>query len=256
VTDSKKLLEDTLQLLRKERDLAKVQAFAANWGPLWRCAYHSNERCYGSPSKPLPQPKQLPPEIGKKSYRQLKEEGIVHPTYILESLRMEEWCAWNGTEKAADYLQVAEEVYAVIRILAYLALGEGRRRSKLWAGWWETLGFVWSGGFPTLEEERDLLTGFINEKLDGFKGGPDFKLDWFEGAKVPTMAVDHGFGFLPSLWLQVAQKMANAHGLYFCDLCGSPFVAVKKRREGQRVFCSDCGAKGSNLIARRLKRVQ
>ena len=63
-------------------------------------------------------------------------------------------------------------------------------------------------------------------------------------------------GFLPVVWMEMAQILSGGKGLYECPSCHVFFTPKRRPRTGQPPYCDPCkqGNKGSSKLYQRRRR--
>jgi DNA-directed RNA polymerase subunit RPC12/RpoP len=204
--------------LRSEQEA--VRRFAEKWGPLWLGPTHRND------------------------YQTLLPTRVTADTPF-----------WPRYEPVRALLNRANEVRLVMDIAAQLRQGKAAK-----AEWWSELGIdIYPSAEeqsereakkqppiepPGLEYQRQLLASILTMRFSSV-GAIRLNVDWTLGAKGrPQIAFTTGIGFLSVLWMQVAQEICGAEGIYTCSNCGRQyFRTTRKPAKGRLNFCSKCSIK-------------
>lgn len=143
-------------------------------------------------------------------------------------------CRWVPMEEVSAFVQEAHCVEAVLEI-ATLVQGKKPVLSRLA----EPLGLLFDQVSP--QEQRMLLTWVVNERLIVLRGA-QLRLAWHQSEK-PTLDIVNGLGFLPHVWLEVAQRVCNVLCIPQCTGCGKRYSRTKKKpQSGQGNYCERCGS--------------
>jgi hypothetical protein len=223
---------DTVRLLKTFLRLASVEAkigeavrkFVLDWGPLWQCSQHIDANCCFTPGLIVP------------------NQGAVQRE-----------CRWDWHEQVELFRTKAREAEAFIRIIN--SMKEKKEIPlKQWRpldphGYYRQSRFcgeeVRLDGTKTVDKEwrRITLLRALNERLR-MPNGPQPMVFWNSSKNQFQMTLDSGFGFLRAVWLQIAQYISGAPGLYKCDACSDWYQPKKKPKAGNRHFCIPCGEGG------------
>lgn len=154
------------------------------------------------------------------------------PYRFLKPQHKTQKCEWMPAEAIEDFKQKAGQVRAAMQIGARL-LDERRGTSEHW----EALGHEVSSD---IETQRFFLALIINRHLsmwDGF----GLWVRWGRGSLEGKLSINTCLGFFPVVWLQVAQALGGARGLYICDDCGEAYIRFRRKpREDRHNFCERC----------------
>jgi len=151
-------------------------------------------------------------------------------------LKLETPCRWFPAEPIEVFVARARQVRAAFEAAAYLRRNEPVPAEYGLALSWAEWQWRWD-----LTAQRSFLAKKIEEHL----GSPNLRVKWSDESQA-TLSIDSGFGFLPAVWLGVAQVITEARGLYICDGCSTPYIRQKRRpRKGERNYCNTCGSRGS-----------
>jgi hypothetical protein len=76
---------------------------------------------------------------------------------------------------------------------------------------------------------------------------PRLWLHW-TGDDDAKLTLVSGWGFLRTIWVEVAQLLGHVKAFSLCDACGVPYFPVRKAKESQKNFCKLCrdGKKENN----------
>jgi hypothetical protein len=150
-------------------------------------------------------------------------------------------CMWLPIEPIEEFRRMSRKVQAALDISACLKLGK-----KTTPDQWEHL--FGAADLPPSKVQSILLTTAINRYIHGPWGAYP-ELRWYE--KSPEFSLNSGFGFLPLVWMQVAQVLSGARSVSRCDGCEKWYVRTRRKpARGRNNFCDDCskGARGSKKI--------
>ena len=203
--DFKGLLEEFTRLI--DGSANKVRRFVLKWGPLWWCTEHHD--CCWQPELPL----------------QWVREDAEH--------------RWVPAEAIEDFQAEAKRVKAALDIVDRLR-EEKPGASKDWEIFWpgDT-----GAGERNFRLDRLWWMNKVNRNLSMWRGA-SLWLEWSKKDRTPKLTINTGLGFFPVVWLQVAQFVTGAKGLYVCDGCGKLYIRLKRRPpKGRNHFCDECGKK-------------
>jgi len=216
--NTRNLLDEFLKLVNAPP--LKIGEFAANWGPLWYCSVHDN--CYFPISHTL-----------------------------------EDECLWSGEEKIETWQKEARKVKAVLEIASCLKRGDTASSAllsivdedSLWSERLEVIRtiypveqqkLIWNGTFQEQEyvSQHLILSALVNTNLNKF-GEISINLGT-DGAGGFKLAITPQLGFLPAVWMQVAQLIAHNAGIYTCYGCGRLYLRERKAPKGKNNYCPEC----------------
>lgn len=224
------VLKDFLRLTEAPPD--RVARFAQDHGPLWICGKHWHERlCVFAPV-----------ELGLDA---------VAPGDIPD-------CAWHPYEPVTAFRREAHRVKATLDMAADLIRGKPAPRA-CWKMIGDTRGMSYDGNMSNEEigVQRWLLQSHINSWLVA-TGGSLLAVDWGEEStdheemlsRTPRLSVLHGFGVLSTVWIQVAQLVTGAKGVFVCSACREAYIRYGKRPpDGERNYCDQCRGMNANRAA-------
>jgi hypothetical protein len=158
-------------------------------------------------------------------------------------------CFWPGFESVERYKKHAREVNAVLSIAAALI----ENRPSLPAHW-EEIGPEKAWEEPAVLQKA-YLSGGISNMLSRL--GIDLAFLW-DNNTMPELVINKGFGFLPSVWLEVAQSISRARQICVCDACHNVYIRYGRRpQKGRNNYCPTCRngyAKQRIYIAKRRRK--
>lgn len=203
--------DDTTGLLEAFVALAdgtpeRIRRFALKWGPLWRCVNHQG--CFWTP--------------------------YTTPRLPFGS----SYCSWIRAEPLSEFRRRAVQVKAAFDAAACLLAGK-----RVPAECWRVLSPSWG---PVAErrgvpEQRRFLAAVVNAYLT-LPGRTSLHMTWGPSNPKASLTIDFGLGFFGLVWLQIAQLITGARGLFVCDGCGRPYIRAGRRpRAGERNYCPQCG---------------
>jgi hypothetical protein len=233
------LLGEFLEIANAKNDKVEevVLKFVRKWGPLWSCANHPAIGCTGW----IPQPY----------------------SYEMSTEYDEGKCVWVRSEPIILFQAMSKQVEAAIQIAGFIAnnqpvpfelflILDDLRATNIWV--------LKDGLEVTLMGKDDLsrqmqvrsLLSTINHYLST-SNSPGFAVTWASKRESSTtryklqMAVNTRWGFLPLVWLQLAQNITGSKGIYRCSGCDKWFVPTKRKPpEGRNHFCESCGKNKSH----------
>ncbi len=221
--DTSNLLRDFLALAHEEMSqkvIGQVKAFAEQWGPLWIC--------------------------GNRAHR--------HRQYVVGGCLQGMDCTWNPVEKVRACQQEALAAQAVLEIARILRDNEncpvGERRDIPQ----HLLLRLRPGGLgDDLCVPRHCLANAINTHLSAY-GGPTLLLSWPAQIMRPTLGLIGGFGFIHTVWVEIAQIVVHAHGILQCDGCSAIYVRERRAKKEQKNFCRMCGVPAAKRLSAQRRR--
>ena len=151
-------------------------------------------------------------------------------------------CVWQPNEPADEFRRRSRQVRAALDISASIVA----KRKTIPAQWGDLV--MGKPHQPLDELQRILLATVVNKYIRG-PWGAFLELRWYENSS--ELNLNPGFGFLPLVWMQVAQVMSGSKGLCRCDGCGKYYVRFRRKpARGRHNFCEDCteGGRGSKRI--------
>lgn len=226
------LLEDFINLHKAPPE--KIIKFVLRWGPLWRCFAH--EDCQWVPSYF---------EFPNKDWRAY--------SHIND-------CLWLPKEPIAAFHIEASKAKAAFDIAELL-----RQNKPAPLEFWEP--FHNSESPPRFRDERqrnefskdvqrqrrelamDINLSYLLTPLS-----PRFFIEWNENSKA-SLRIDTGFGFLWTVWLQIAQLLCGVYGFYTCASCGHSYLRNRRKPAAGRMnYCDDCCKSGPKKLHARKRR--
>jgi hypothetical protein len=214
------LLEDLIDIAQGSAEA--VQAFVLRWGPLWVCARHS-EYDFDCIWK--------------------------FPDWEVDTVPEGDACEWFASEPVELFRRKAREARAAFGMARLLM--EGKPVS---ADYLTDLKMPRILPDFEIDVQRRRLARHISGNISR-AGGPSLSLVWEQGER-PRIVVKTGLGFFRLAWLQIAQIISGATGLYVCDGCGLPYIREKRKpAEGKSNYCDNCGKRAANRqLARRRRK--
>lgn len=212
-----KLTRDAVGVLNDFVKLAegndeKARRFVLKWGPLWYCQRHSE--CFW--------------KITRAPYS-IEPPCLWLPQEPLEEVRKQARRAKAVLDIAAQLLSINADGAKVEAALRQLT---GGTQAVPWNDERNRRGTIWN------------LLRWVNQYLFLHRG-PKLETYWDESRSRPRLRINSGWGFLPAVWLQLAQVVAGATGLYICDSCANSYIRHKRRPAvGKLNYCDDCENKG------------
>lgn len=85
------------------------------------------------------------------------------------------------------------------------------------------------------------LASFVDIWRGRFVRGPHLQVRHDLGSNTIVLEWSAGFGFLPAVWMQLAQTVVGLRGVYTCDGCGETFTRARQPQAGRRAYCQRCG---------------
>ncbi len=180
-----------------------IEGFVLKWGPIWKCGTHESSQCFANPSK-------LKPDC-----------------FLLN--------------KVEDFVNLAKTIESILKISESLRNGSPADEG-LWNTLSESMENLSIGDYEnSFFVQRIIISGLINNYLSA-PCGPGFSFDWVTN-DTPKLTIGTGIDFSHAAWLQLAEVIVRAKGLYTCDSCGKAYIRHKKRKpqKGRNNYCDDCG---------------
>ena len=207
------LLKDFRSLAHKAQSPnigKRVRAFAAKWGPLWLCQNPDHGDCLFS----------------SDAYWRTKSPCRLFFREEVQAF-VRKACQADAVLEAAIRLQQMEPV-----------------PEELWVKMNPMTD--WTGELHSqnpLGSQAFYLSEVINRHLKA-PSGLSIGISWGMGFRL-TLRLSTQFGFLAAVWLEIAQTIAQARGLFWCDECWRPYVRKgRKPKRGERNYCPTCGERG------------
>jgi hypothetical protein len=225
-TEPRRMLRSFLDLAQEPittRTQEAVKAFAERWGPLWLCRNREHQDCHWVPRG--------------------------HPGWSWSP------CLWAPCEEVREFVRKAWQARVVVDMGAAL-----RQNQPAPAHLWPYLRRVLSPAYGVLAEQyrqnvamqRQVLTAVVNMYLAGSLGafgGARLWMLWDEGHVSPSLHFHSGLGFLPAVWIEIAQALSDRHGMLQCDGCQEFYMRTGRRpKKGQKNYCDRCRKTGPKRL--------